>query len=82
MIKEPFKNEAETFAIDQLTIENRLDKIQVYGSVELTRDKIGLERAKALKVLLDGVVAALVSEELPDRITVEQQTITITNPFL
>lgn len=80
MIREPFRNEEETFQIDQLTVENRLDRVQIYGSVEITRDKIGLERAKELKALINSVVAALLSEDLPDAVTVEEPGI-VKNPF-
>jgi hypothetical protein len=80
MIKNPFQNEEETFKIDQLTVENRLDRVQIYGSVDITRDKIGLGRVKELQVLINSVVAALSSEDLPDTVTVEEPTI-IKNPF-
>lgn len=80
MIQHPYKNEEETFQIDQLTIENRMDRIQFYGSVELTRDKVGLERARCLKMLLDQVVEALSSENLPETVTVEKPE-TVKNPF-
>ena len=80
MIK-PFQNETETFQIDQLTVENRLDRVQLYGSIEITRDKKGLESASKLKSLLDEVVQTLSAEELPDEVVVAQKN-TIANPFL
>ena len=80
MIK-PFQNETETFQIDQLTVENRLDRVQLYGSIEITRDKKGLESAHKLKSLLDNIVQTLSAEELPDEVVVAQKN-TIANPFL
>ena len=80
MIK-PFQNETETFQIDQLTVENRLDRVQLYGSIEITRDKKGLESARKLKSLLDNIVQTLSAEELPDEVVVAQKN-TIANPFL
>ena len=80
MIK-PFQNETETFQIDQLTVENRLDRVQLYGSIEITRDKKGLESASKLKSLLDNIVQTLSAEELPDEVVVAQKN-TIANPFL
>ena len=80
MIK-PFQNETETFQIDQLTVENRLDRVQLYGSIEITRDNKGLESARKLKSLLDEVVQTLSAEELPDEVVVAQKN-TIANPFL
>ena len=80
MIK-PFQNETETFQIYQLTVENRLDRVQLYGSIEITRDKKGLESARKLKSLLDNIVQTLSAEELPDEVVVAQKN-TIANPFL
>ena len=39
----PYQNEAQSLGIDELTVENRLDRISVYGSIELTRDQAGLQ---------------------------------------
>ncbi len=80
MIQHPYQNEEETFQIDQLTVENRLDRIQIYGSIELTKDKAGLKRAMDLKALLDQVVEVLSSEDLPEAVTVEEPQ-TVENPF-
>lgn len=80
MIKHPFQNETETFQIDQLTVENRVDRVQLYGSVELTRDKAGLERARQLKELVDKVLLALEPEDLPDVVAVDEPD-TVANPF-
>lgn len=78
---QPYQNEADSLAIDDLTIENRTDRISVYGSVELTRDKTGLAHAKALKAVLDAVVAALEQEKsLPDHIPVKPAE-KVKNPF-
>ena len=80
MIQHPYQNEEETFQIDQLTVENRLDRIQIYGSIELTKDKAGLERARGLKALLDQVIELLSSEDLPEAVSVEEPE-TVKNPF-
>ena len=45
----PYQNEEESLAIGELTVENRLDRVSVYGSIDLTKDKAGLQQAKALK---------------------------------
>ena len=80
MIQHPFQNEMEAFTVDQLDIENREDRIQLSGSLVITRDKAGLERARQLKELVDKIVQALESEELPDAVAVEE-TATVANPF-
>ncbi len=38
---DPFANESESLRLDDLTIENRTDKVSLYGSIEITRDKRG-----------------------------------------
>ena len=78
----PFANESESLGIGDLTIENRTDRISIYGSVDLTRDKTGLEHARMLKAVLDGVVQVLESEkELPDRIAPPDMPDEVPNPF-
>jgi len=72
---DPFKNETETFEIDQLTIENRLDRIQIYGSIEITKDKIGLEMAVELKGLIDNIVLALSTEDLLDDVVIDSVSV-------
>lgn len=65
----PYANESESLEIADLTIENRTDRVQIYGSIHLTRDKAGLGNARILKQLLDDVVQALESDKsLPDEI--------------
>ncbi|WP_298440361.1 hypothetical protein [Geobacter sp.] len=76
----PFKNESECLQINGLTIENRLDRVSLYGSLDITRDKEGLEKAAKLKEIVDSVVAAMTGEELPDKAEVEQPD-TVKNPF-
>jgi len=76
-----YENEAESFQIDNLTVENRLDRISIYGSLELTKDRHGLESALKLKRLIDASVDALKRDKnLPDRIkTIPFEE--IRNPF-
>jgi len=77
----PYENEEESVAIGDLTIENRMDRVSIYGTIELTRDKPGLQRARALKAVLDGVVSRLERDKnLADRI-VDKPTDQIGNPF-
>ncbi len=76
-----YENEAESFQIDNLTVENRLDRISIYGSLELTKDRHGLESALKLKRLIDASVDALKRDKnLPDRIETTPSE-EISNPF-
>jgi hypothetical protein len=61
----PFANDAAQVSIDRLTIENGTDRIVLHGSLEIGRDRQGLERALRLKHLLDQAVTTLQSETLP-----------------
>lgn len=66
----PFANEADSLEIGELIIENRLDQISLYGDLQITKDKRGLEHAKALKTILDAVVLVLEADkDLPDEIS-------------
>jgi hypothetical protein len=78
----PFANESESLGIGDLTIENRTDRISIYGSIDLTRDKVGLEHARMLKAVLDKVVQVLESEKnLPDKIAPPDTPDEVANPF-
>lgn len=76
----PFKNESECLQIGGLTIENRLDRVSIFGSLDITRDKEGLAAARTLKAILDLTIAELESTDLPDKITLAE-TDTVENPF-
>jgi hypothetical protein len=78
---QPFENESQTLNIGDLTIENRLDQLEIYGSLAITRDQAGLVLAQQLKALLDAAVAHLqLASDLPARITITP-TDSIDNPF-
>ena len=63
-----FKNESEVMIIKgenhDLNIENRLDRVSLYGSVDITRDQEGLAQALRLKGVVDSMVSALNEEQL------------------
>ena len=84
MIKKPFQNETETDAIDELTIENRLDRVSIYGSIEITADEEGRSKVASLQLLLNRVMAELLKKdaagELPAKIVLDAAT-TVKNPF-
>ena len=77
-----FANESDSLTIGGLTVENRTDRVQLYGQLHLTRDKAGLADAKALKAILDGVVEALEGQaDLPEEITFTNAPRPAKNPF-
>ena len=54
--------------------------LTIYGSIDLTLDKPGLDLARQLKAILDQTVAEMEKADLPDGITVEEPEI-VKNPF-
>lgn len=76
-----YENETDSFVIDSLTIENRLDRISLYGSLDITKDHAGLEYALKLKRIIDASIDALKRDkQLPDHIAIDK-TDSIKNPF-
>ena len=78
----PYANDSQSTQIGKLVIENQLDRVVMYGQIELTRDQLGLNQARELLQLLQAVVEHLEQvEALPAQLppaTVE----TVDNPFL
>jgi hypothetical protein len=62
----PYANESDSIAIDNLTVENHIDRVALFGDVTLTRDKKGLQLALSLQALVNSTVQALQRDPLPD----------------
>jgi hypothetical protein len=76
-----YENEIDSFLIDNLTVENRLDRISIYGSLDITKDKHGLESALKLKRLIDASIDALKRDKnLPEHLDVKPSE-NVKNPF-
>ena len=78
---DPFANESEALQLDDLTIENRTDRVSIYGSLDITRDQRGLEMAKILAQLFDAIVGRLSQEELPESLPPPQNIEVVKNPL-
>lgn len=76
----PFADETASIQVGGLTLENRFDRISVYGSIDITCDKEGLAVAQQLKGRLDQIVESLKTKSLPDRIELQLPTL-VPNPF-
>ena len=77
----PFKNESDSIQIgDDLTIENRTDRISIYGSIDITLDKKGLADARKLKNVIDATIQEMTAIELPEKISIKP-TESVENPF-
>lgn len=79
----PYADEAATMRLDGMTVENRLDRVSLYGSLDLTRDRAGLEQARRLRSLLEAAIAVLEGEgeRLPQQVVTGESTDTVKNPF-
>ena len=65
-----------------MTVENGADRIALYGSLDLTRDKQGLAHAHALAALLEGAIQILEADtSLPDAAPPPAAPKTVKNPF-
>lgn len=78
---QPFQNEAEAIMIGELNVENRIDQLEIYGSLSITRDQAGLQLALEMKELIDAAVAHLqAAPYLPAEIE-SKPTDSVDNPF-
>ena len=78
----PFKNESDSVTLGDLKIENREDHIAVYGRLAVTRDRAGLEAAKALKELFAKIVNELENgPDLPIQVAAAEPPKKVKNPF-
>jgi len=78
----PFADDAASVSIGSLTVENGTDRVAIYGSLDLTRDKQGLAHALALKAVLDQAVQLLQAEKnLPDAVPPPSAPKKVSNPF-
>lgn len=82
-----FQNESETMVLGPnatMTVENRTDRISVYGQMDITRDAEGLSTARVLLAFLEEVVGELSAERrngtLPDQIEIKSEE-EVQNPF-
>lgn len=83
MIK-PFADDQNTMSIADLNVENGTAAVVITGSLEVTRDKVGLKHAQALKAMADSMVEQLeAAEDLPDKIAPAQAPAadSVKNPF-
>lgn len=79
---QPFSDDSSSLSIGELTVENGTDKVALYGSLDVTRDKNGLKQAKALKSAVDAIVRALEqNKELPDESGPTEDPQQVKNPF-
>lgn len=78
----PFQQGTESHSIHDLTLENDLDRINVYGNLQIGKDQAGLAAAKALQAYFNEIVSVLEQEkDLPEQLPTASET-EVENPFL
>ncbi len=82
MTMKPFADDSASTTIGELAAENGADAVTLSGSLEITRDKAGLKRAQALKVLAEAICTELEAGDLPDHVAAPTgETDDVANPF-
>ena len=76
-----FESSAQSHSIHDLTLEGDVDRVNIYGNLQITKDQDGLKTAKILQAFLNQMVATLESQTLPEKIKIEESG-EIENPFL
>lgn len=79
----PFANDADALTLGELNVENHADHVAIFGNLELRRDAEGLRQARALKAVIDAVVTALSTADLPEHAEIASGTTArqVKNPF-
>lgn len=80
----PFEDDTSSSQLDQLTLENQGDRVSLYGSLQITRDQVGLTRAHQLKQILEAAIAELEKDKsaLPEQLAKPAAAEQVDNPFL
>jgi hypothetical protein len=77
----PFQNESDAVSIGKLNIENRLDRVSVYGELYIADDVDGYLAAAALSELVSSIVSILKADkDIPDSIQIVAPE-SVSNPF-
>lgn len=78
----PFADDATVWQVAGFSIENGTVALALHGSLEITRDRAGLDRARALTALLQSIVACLEADGLPAAVAQDKTAApTVRNPF-
>lgn len=82
MMFKPFENGVESHSIHDLTLENDVDRVSLYGNLQISKDQSGLEAARALQAYVNAIVNELEQiKNLPKKIETQSEN-EIENPFL
>lgn len=75
-----FEDSTASLDIGGLTVENNEDRVSIYGSLNIGRDRQGLAQVKQLQTIINDMVQTLEQQNLPAQIeTFEAKR--VKNPF-
>ncbi|MFW7270253.1 hypothetical protein ACMAUO_20250 [Gluconacetobacter sp. Hr-1-5] len=78
----PFVDDGESLSVDGLTIENGEERVALYGRLSIGKDQAGLKDVKALKAIVDALVARLEQEpSLPSHLPPGEKAHPVDDPF-
>lgn len=79
----PFADDSASVLIGGLTVENGTDKLAFYGSLDITRDQLGLRQARELLALVQATVQVLEGSHPLAAQSTEQVVVpkVVKNPF-
>lgn len=82
MTRKTFDKDGQSFSLDNLTFETNVDRVAIYGSVNIDKDQTGLKKALELQQVINDLVSSLQQQpDLPEKI--EQAVVRqVKNPFL
>ncbi len=80
---EPFADDASVRSIGGLSLENGTERIALHGSLDITRDRAGLEAARRLRDTAEAIVRTLEGGDLPERVAEAPEAAPreVKNPF-
>lgn len=80
---EPFADDASVRSLGGLSIENGMDRIAVHGSLDITRDRAGLDAARKLRETFEAITRALEGQDLPEQVAEAPEAAPreVKNPF-
>lgn len=85
---DPFANDHQSMQIGELIIENQMDKIIIYGDLDLYLNEMGHEQAEQLHRLTGKILQAFVDsnkkskDETMSKVKSDRPDVNIDNPFM
>lgn len=85
MMFQPFQIGTESINIDDLTLENGLDVVNIYGQIQFYQDVESLYKAKQLQTILHHIIQTLEQQKQQGQLAEKFEFASskmVNNPFL